>query len=102
MQIKNSLSKHNISTNLRSKMIDWMIEVLCSYKCKNQSFFLAVHYMDRFFKATKECKEPTQLHTIGVSSMWMACKYEEIYPFKLSLVYEKIAHKKISKEAIRE
>ena len=33
--------------------------------------------------------------------MFMACKYEEIYPFKLSLVHEKIAHKKISKERIR-
>jgi len=31
----------------------------------------------------------------------MACKYEEIYPFKLRVVYEKIAHKKISKEKIR-
>ena len=58
--------------------------------------------MDRFFHGTKECKEPTQLHTVGVSSMWMACKYEEIYPFKLKLVHEKIAHKKISKEAMRE
>ena len=33
--------------------------------------------------------------------MFMACKYEEIYPFKLQLVHEKIAHKKISKEQIR-
>jgi len=33
--------------------------------------------------------------------MFMACKYEEIYPFKLRIVYEKIAHKKISKEKIR-
>ena len=33
--------------------------------------------------------------------MWMACKYEEIYPFKLSLVYAKIAHKKISKQSIK-
>jgi len=32
----------------------------------------------------------------------MACKYEEIYPFKLKLVYEKIAHKKVSKDKIRE
>ena len=82
-------------------MVDWMIEVLCSYKCKNQSFFLAVHYMDRYFKDTKKVFEPTDLHQIGVSAMFMACKYEEIYPFKLSLVHEKIAHKKISKERIR-
>lgn len=33
--------------------------------------------------------------------MFMACKYEEIYPFKLKLVHEKIAHKKISKDKIR-
>jgi len=34
--------------------------------------------------------------------MFTACKYEEIYPFKLKVVYEKIGHKKISKEKIRE
>ena len=31
----NFLDRHNISKNLRAKMVDWMIEVLCSYKCKN-------------------------------------------------------------------
>jgi len=35
-------------------MIDWMVEVLCSYKAKNQSFFLAASYMDRYFKACKK------------------------------------------------
>ena len=78
-----------------------MIEVLCSYKCKNQSFFLAVQYMDRYFKMTERQLEPTDLHQIGVAAMFMACKYEEIYPFKLKLVHEKIAHEKISKEKIR-
>jgi cyclin-A len=29
----NSLIKHNIPVNLRAKMVDWMIEVLSSYKC---------------------------------------------------------------------
>ena len=82
-------------------MVDWMIEVLCSYKCKNQSFFLAIQYMDRYFKLTQKTFSPTDLHQIGVSAMFMACKYEEIYPFKLQLVHEKIAHEKISKERIR-
>lgn len=50
LKMRNCLERHSISANLRSKMVDWMIEVLCSYKCKNQSFFLAVHYMDRYFK----------------------------------------------------
>jgi hypothetical protein len=101
LKTRECLKKHEISPNLRSKMVDWMIEVLCSYKCKNQSFFLAVHYMDRYFKLTERKLEPTDLHQIGVAAMFMACKYEEIYPFKLQLVYEKIAHKKVSKEGIR-
>lgn len=29
----NCLAKHNIPVNLRAKMVDWMIEVLSSYKC---------------------------------------------------------------------
>jgi hypothetical protein len=62
MKTKNCLKKHTISPNLRSKMIDWMIEVLCSYKCKNQSFFLACSYMDRFFATTEKHFEPTELH----------------------------------------
>lgn len=29
----NALSKHTIPASLRAKMVDWMIEVLSSYKC---------------------------------------------------------------------
>ena len=41
------------------------------------------------------------MHLLGVVCMFIACKYEEIYPFKLSTVYEKIGHKKISQEQIK-
>lgn len=41
------------------------------------------------------------MHLVGVTCMFIASKYEEIYPFKLKLVYEKIAHKKISIEKIK-
>ena len=33
--ITNCLERHKITPALRARMIDWMIEVLCSYKCKN-------------------------------------------------------------------
>ena len=35
-------------------MVDWMVEVLCSYKCKDQTFFLAVDFMDRYFGNIKK------------------------------------------------
>lgn len=34
--------------------------------------------------------------------MFMACKFEEIYPVKLQIVHEKIAHRKLTKEEIKE
>ncbi len=37
-----------------------------------------------------------ELHTIGVSCMFIASKYEEIVPFNLKILHEKVAHKKIS------
>lgn len=33
--------------------------------------------------------------------MFIASKYEEIYPIKLSVVYEKIGHRKLSKDEIK-
>ena len=32
------------------------------------------------------------LHVTGVTSMFVASKYEDIYPLKMKVVFEKIAH----------
>jgi len=82
-------------------MIDWMVEVLSSYKCSDQSFFLACNFMDLYFQKCPLSLEVSDLHLVGVTSMFMASKYEEIYPLRLSVVHEKIAHKKLSLEAIK-
>lgn len=41
---------HKITPALRSRMIDWMIEVLTNFKCDDLTFFLAVSLLDRYFK----------------------------------------------------
>jgi hypothetical protein len=33
--------------------------------------------------------------------MFLAAKYEEIYPFKMRHVYEKIGHRKLSKKEVK-
>ncbi|CAD8211569.1 unnamed protein product [Paramecium octaurelia] len=99
---KNFLSNHTVSSNLRAKMVDWMVEVLTSYKCKDQTFFLAVKLMDSYLQKTSQKHIPQDLHLIGVTTMFMACKFEEIYPVKLQIVHEKIAHKKLTKDEIKD
>lgn len=95
------LKNHSIPSNLRARMVDWMIEVLSSYKCQHQTFFVAISLMDRFFGKTTRVHSVSELHLTGVTCMFLACKYEEIYPVKLKVVYEKIAHKKLSIETIK-
>ena len=51
--------------------------------------------MDRFFADSEEVLGPNQLHIIGVQSMFVATKMEEVYPLKMKTIYDKIAHKKI-------
>lgn len=48
--ISEALRDHLITHQLRAKMVDWMIQVLSSYKMSEQAFFRSVKYMDIFFK----------------------------------------------------
>lgn len=43
------LHGHEITANLRARMIDWMIEVLTNFKCDDLTFFLSTSMMDRYF-----------------------------------------------------
>jgi len=82
-------------------MVDWMIEVLTNFKCEDQTFFLAISLLDRYLKNKRECQEIADLHIMGVTTMFIASKYEDIYPLKMKMVFEKIAHKKLSIELIK-
>lgn len=56
--------------------------------------------MDRYFETSKESLKLNDLHEIGIVAMFIASKYLEVEPLTLDLMYEKIAHRKISEEAI--
>lgn len=80
-------------------MMDWMVEVCTSFKCSRRTYFLAVQLFDKYFLRIKE-KGTTlnnkDVHCIGVTAMYLASKYEDIFPLHSKIVSEKIAHKAIS------
>jgi hypothetical protein len=99
------LSGHEITGVYRAKMVDWMVEVMTAFKCADQTFFLAISIMDRYFAKLSQQGEQIKLqdlHTIGITCMFMASKYEDIYPLLLRTVYQKIGHKKIASSDIRD
>ncbi|EAR88519.2 amine-terminal domain cyclin (macronuclear) [Tetrahymena thermophila SB210] len=99
---KNCLQNHDISYQLRAKMVDWMIEVMKSYKCSEETYFMAVRIMDSFLEKCKQKKSPLDIHLIGVTCIFIASKYEEIYPLRIQIIEERISHNKLSQEQIKQ
>ncbi len=83
-------------------MVDWMIEVLSSFNCDHNTFFVSVNIMDSFLSKSPNIYQSKDIHLIGVTSMLIASKMEEVLPFKISTVVEKMTHGKIRADQIQQ
>lgn len=97
----NFLDRHEVTERMRMRMADWQVEVMHNYKCNDQTYFISMTILDRYFKETTETIIPNKLHGLGIAAMFLASKYNEISPLRLSVIYEKIAHRKISCDELK-
>lgn len=67
-----------VTSNMRTKLVDWLIEVQDEYKLENETVALAVTYCDKFLSLMSVARSKLQL--LGTTAMFIAAKYEEIYP----------------------
>jgi len=56
------------------------MEVLTVFKCKHDTVFLAINLMDLFFNKTTKKFTKDDLLLIGITSVFMAAKTEEVRP----------------------
>nr|XP_022320685.1 G2/mitotic-specific cyclin-A-like [Crassostrea virginica] len=70
--------QQDITSSMRSILVDWLVEVSEEYKLHRETLFLAVNYIDRFLSQMSVQRSKLQL--VGAASMFLASKYEEIYP----------------------
>ena len=68
----------DINHKMRAILIDWLIDVHLKYKLVPQTIYIAVNLLDRYL--SKNDTDRTKLQLVGVTAMFIACKYEEIYP----------------------
>eukprot|EP00347_Sterkiella_histriomuscorum_P020311 403338295 len=98
------LKGHLIKSNHRARMIDWMIQVFRVFgSTEDQTFFLAVSILDRFFLAKQQqgqCMSKEDLHIYGLTSVFIASKLDETYPVCMSQVLEEAGHNKFSHEEV--
>lgn len=83
-------------------MVDWMVEVLTTFKNSDQTLFLAVNLLDRYFKATEKSLSGNDLHLSGIVSMFIASKYEDVIPLLMRTVVNKIGHHKFEVPTIED
>ncbi|KAH8286899.1 hypothetical protein KR018_007718 [Drosophila ironensis] len=68
----------DINHSMRSILIDWLVEVGEEYKLDTETLYLSVSYLDRFLSHMAVVRNKLQL--VGTAAMYIASKYEEIYP----------------------
>ena len=67
----------DINAKMRSILIDWLVEVHLKFKLMPETLYLTVNLIDRFLEKEQIMRNKLQL--VGVTAMFMASKYEEIY-----------------------
>ena len=67
-----------ITSDMRQILIDWLVDVHQSFNLKEQTLYLALAYLNEYASQNEITKHEYQL--VGVSCLWIASKYEEIYP----------------------
>jgi len=71
----------DISSNMRSILMEWLVEVADEYKLQPQTLYLGSSYVDRFLSCMSVTRSKLQL--LGTAALYLAAKLEEIYPPEL-------------------
>ena len=66
----------DINEKMRAVLIDWLIEVHQNFKLVPETLFLSINIIDTYL--SRKCIEQNNLQLLGVTSLWLACKYEEV------------------------
>lgn len=101
-KIKGSfLDRHPLHNTIRSKMVDWMIEVFFAYKSDPSTFFLAIDLMDRYLAAVPKKVRDEDIHLLGVVCIFIASKMEDVAPLRMSHIIHTISHNKFTEKQIK-
>jgi len=75
-------TQSDVNAKMRAILVDWLVEVAEEYKLCADTLYLTVSYIDRFLSL--HVVQRSHLQLVGVACMWVASKYEEIYPPNVS------------------
>eukprot|EP01017_Pseudomicrothorax_dubius_P025144 TRINITY_DN2682_c0_g5_i1.p1 TRINITY_DN2682_c0_g5~~TRINITY_DN2682_c0_g5_i1.p1 ORF type:complete len:399 (+),score=120.75 TRINITY_DN2682_c0_g5_i1:209-1405(+) len=71
----------DINEKMRAILVDWLVDVHSKFKLLPETLFLCVNIIDRYLDKVQTPRQKLQL--VGITSLFIASKYEEIYPPEL-------------------
>ncbi|GLJ21372.1 hypothetical protein SUGI_0393270 [Cryptomeria japonica] len=69
--------QEEINDKMRAILIDWLIEVHLKFELMPETLYLTVNVVDRYLSIERVTRRKLQL--VGLTAMFIACKYEEIW-----------------------
>jgi len=73
-------TRTSIKPKMRNLLIDWLIEVHLQFSLLQETLYLTVDIVDRFLQVKMATVSTKQLQLVGITAMFIASKYEEMYP----------------------
>lgn len=67
----------DINHKMRAILVDWLVEVHLKFRLVPETMYLTMSLIDRYLE--RKVIKRTELQLVGITAMWLACKYEEYY-----------------------
>ena len=71
--------QNKLDESIRSTLVDWLIQIHYNFKLWPETLFLTVNVIDRYF-SKHQIMNKRDVQLVGLASLLMITKYEEIYP----------------------
>ncbi|XP_037940806.1 G2/mitotic-specific cyclin-B-like isoform X1 [Teleopsis dalmanni] len=75
-------NQQDVTPNMRAVLVDWINEVHLQFHLVPETFQMAVTIIDRYLQEVNDTKR-SELQLVGVTALFLATKYEEIFPSSL-------------------
>ncbi|XP_061837049.2 G2/mitotic-specific cyclin-B1 [Nerophis lumbriciformis] len=76
------LQGQEVTGSMRAILVDWLVQVNLKFRLLQETMYMTVAIIDRFPQEQPVVKKKLQL--VGVTAMFLASKYEEMYPPEIS------------------
>ena len=88
-----------INERMRAVLVDWLCSISHKMKCDPETLYLTVNIIDHYL--SKRTASTKNLQLIGSSALFIASKYEQIYPVDVNdLVY--VCNKLYTEDDVRQ